>query len=229
MYACRGVGGDHLDEAVEGLTRAAAALASMGMHEEAELLACVIARCGKAGTAVPLPQVFRREGEYWFVVYDLDVFRLKDSKGLRYLAALLASPRREIHVLDLAGGSDTGDAGPMADWSARRAYRTRLGELASELAEAEAWHDLGHQARIKAEIDAVVSELARDEGLGGGARTASSATERARQAVAKALRSALSRISDHSPSLGAHLASTIRTGTYCRYDPDPRAPVTWRT
>jgi hypothetical protein len=30
-----------------------------------------------------------------------------------------------------------------------------------------------------------------------------------------------------NPSLGRHLAATIRTGRYCSYGPDPRAPITW--
>src|SRR6185503_12369983 len=42
---------------------------------------------------------FRREGEYWTVRFGTDAFRLRDSKGLRHLARLLAEPGREIHVL----------------------------------------------------------------------------------------------------------------------------------
>ena len=48
--------------------------------------------------------VFRREGEYWTVGYGEKSFRLKDSKGLGYLAHLLRHPGVEFHVLDLAGG-----------------------------------------------------------------------------------------------------------------------------
>jgi hypothetical protein len=29
------------------------------------------------------------------------------------------------------------------------------------------------------------------------------------------------------PALGEHLSSTIRTGRYCSYNPDPRAPIRW--
>ena len=46
--------------------------------------------------------MFRREGEYWTVVFGGDAFRLKDSKGLQHLARLLAEPGREFHVLDTA-------------------------------------------------------------------------------------------------------------------------------
>ncbi len=48
--------------------------------------------------------VFRKEGEYWTVGYGEKSFRLKDSKGLGYLAHLLRHPGVEFHVLDLAGG-----------------------------------------------------------------------------------------------------------------------------
>jgi len=30
-----------------------------------------------------------------------------------------------------------------------------------------------------------------------------------------------------NPALGRHLSATIRTGRYCSYTPDPRAPITW--
>jgi len=48
--------------------------------------------------------VFRKEGEYWTVSHRGNSFRLKDSKGLGYLAHLLRHPAVEFHVLDLAGG-----------------------------------------------------------------------------------------------------------------------------
>jgi len=48
--------------------------------------------------------VFRKEGEYWTISYGGKSFRLKDSKGLGYLAHLLRHPSAEFHVLDLAGG-----------------------------------------------------------------------------------------------------------------------------
>src|SRR6266446_5089608 len=61
---------------------------------------------GEAGPSVRAVQkgVFRKEGEYWTVGYGGISFRLKDSKGLGYLAHLLRHPSVEFHVLDLAGG-----------------------------------------------------------------------------------------------------------------------------
>ena len=76
-------------------------------------------------------------------------------------------------------------------------------------------------------VDFLVRELSRAVGLSGRNRRASSASERARVAVTRAVRQAIARIGEHDPVLGAHLTRTIRTGTYCAYLPDPRAPAEW--
>jgi hypothetical protein len=73
-----------------------------------------------------------------------------------------------------------------------------------------------------------VRELASAVGLGGRDRRLGSPAERARVSVTRAIRSALARIDEHSSALGDHLERTIRTGTYCSYAPDPRAPIEWR-
>src|SRR6266404_2910021 len=52
----------------------------------------------------PEQAIFRKEGEYWAIGYGRKSFRLKDTKGLGYLAHLLRHPAAEFHVLDLAGG-----------------------------------------------------------------------------------------------------------------------------
>jgi hypothetical protein len=72
-----------------------------------------------------------------------------------------------------------------------------------------------------------VHELAAAVGLGGRDRPTGSASERGRVSVTRAIRSSMARIADQSQPLGAHLAATVRTGTYCVYAPDPRTPITW--
>jgi hypothetical protein len=69
------------------------------------------APAGSPDTGDPRPSVrstqkglLRKEGEYWTIGYSGKAFRLKDSKGLGYLAHLLRHPTAEFHVLDLAGG-----------------------------------------------------------------------------------------------------------------------------
>jgi hypothetical protein len=55
--------------------------------------------------SLPEQAIFRKEGEYWTVGRGGKVFRLKNTKGLGYLAHLLRHPAVEFHVLDLAGGT----------------------------------------------------------------------------------------------------------------------------
>jgi hypothetical protein len=134
-----------------------------------------------------------------------------------------------VWMLRLVGGPRRWlDAGPVLDSEAKPAYRTRRDELEQELTEAEAWNDPERVARLRVEADALTHELTAALGLGGRDRSAVSAAERARVSVTRAIRAALARIGEHSTGLGAHLDATIRTGTFCSYTPDPRAPITWQ-
>jgi tetratricopeptide (TPR) repeat protein len=191
------------------------------------------------------PCVFRREGEYWAVAYEGDAFRLRDSKGLRYLGHLLTSPGDEVHALELVSAerrparparpterelksSPIGDAGEILDARAKDEYRRRLGALDEEIEEARTFGDPERLARAERERDFLVRELAGALGLGGRHRRAASPAERARVSVTRAIRAALARIGEQSPALGEHLERTIRTGTFCSYAPDPRALPDWR-
>jgi non-specific serine/threonine protein kinase len=93
--------------------------------------------------------------------------------------------------------------------------------------EAEAFHDPVRAAKARVELDLLVGELARAVGLGGRDRRAASHAERARLNVTRAIRAAMANLALDNPSVGRHLAATIRTGRYCSYTPDPRAPITW--
>ncbi|POX55639.1 transcriptional regulator [Streptomyces sp. Ru71] len=184
--------------------------------------------------------LFVREGDYWTVLFDGRRATVRDSKGMRHLARLLAAPGREFHVLDLAA-ADTDDpaaaarlvrapdAGPLLDERAKAAYRQRLAEIEEDLDDARAQGDLARQEQAAYERDFLIAELRRAVGLGGRDRRAGAASERARAAVTQALRKALARLHATCPPLGEHLDRTIRTGTYCVYLPDPRSPVAWTT
>jgi tetratricopeptide (TPR) repeat protein len=171
-------------------------------------------------------QFFRREGDVWAVRFDGEVVRLRDQKGLHYLARLLANPGRELHVLDLVGGArfEPGQPHHVLDAQAKESYRRRLTEIEEDADDARSMGDSERAAEADAERDYIVRELARAVGLGGRTRTAGSASERARVSVTRAVRHAMARIQQHNSALGDHLERAIRTGTYCAYLPDPRAP-----
>ena len=171
--------------------------------------------------------VFRRDGDVWTVAFNGRTVPLRDAKGLRDLAVLLAAPGREVAVTDLAAGVPGGEApavaalgaDPVLDDRARAAYRARLAELDGELAEADAHHDIERSARLAAERDALIGELARATGLGGRRRRLGDATERARSTVTARIRDAIGRIERAHPELGRHLRASIVTGARCAYRP----------
>ena len=66
-----------------------------------------------------------------------------------------------------------------------------------------------------------VLELFATEGL------RSEAVHRTRLRVGKVIRSAVSAIRDHDPSLAHHLTTCIRTGYCCAYYPDPCQLISW--
>jgi len=183
--------------------------------------------------------VFRREGEYWTVEHGRTAVRLRDSKGLGYLAELVATPGVERHALDLVdrvegaplpGTMDRralGDAGPALDGSARSAYRHRVEELRTDIDDALAGGRLDEAEAFRAELDQLVAELARAFGLGGRDRHAASAAERARLNVTRALRAALARLAEALPDAGAALDRRIRTGLYCAYEPADADEIRW--
>jgi hypothetical protein len=47
--------------------------------------------------------------------------------------------------------------------------------------------------------------------------------------VTRTLRATIDRITRAAPVAGAHLSSSIRTGTVCRYQPAPGGPARWHT
>jgi tetratricopeptide (TPR) repeat protein len=106
------------------------------------------------------------EGEYWSISFRGSQIRLRDTKGLRYIAVLLARPRVLVASIELARNG-----------------------------------------------------AARKNGRDGLSR------ERARLSVTKNIRGAVARIRALEPDLGRHLATAIRTGYACVYDPEN--PVGW--
>ena len=192
--------------------------------------------------------LLRKEGDFWTVAYAGTELRMKDIKGLSYLALLISHPNQEFHALDLVadgagdGAGDEsdrsvtnvrgkrlsagavrrglGDAGAMLDASAKSAYRTRLTQLRQELEEAKELGNLDRAEAAENEIEKVSRELARGVGLFGRDRRAVSASERARLSVTRAIKAAIEAIARKNRSLGRLLWDGVKTGTFCCYVPE---------
>jgi hypothetical protein len=132
--------------------------------------------------------VFRKEGEFWTIGSWGEVLRLRDVRGLAYIAYLLGHPGEECHVLSLAsqtnGQADElvepateerarqsdltvgrmGDAGEMLDAQAKASYKRRTTELREQLDEARELNRVELVDRLEDEIEALGRELSRGSG-----------------------------------------------------------------
>jgi hypothetical protein len=189
---------------------------------------------GRLAAAADGASVFRRDGEFWTIVFRGRTSRLQDCLGLRHLSVLIAIPGREVCALELMAGlqrlaemSPTAIGDVMLDAKARGEYRERLVTLGEELEEARVANDVGRQEVLQCEIDVLREELERATGLHGKSRRFTSELERARLNVTRAIRRAVERLTLADPVLGGHLTRAVHTGNFCSYDPDPAALPDW--
>jgi tetratricopeptide (TPR) repeat protein len=217
-------------EAAAALAEIAAEADLLGMDELARQ-----ARARQSGEAAPPAHgTFRRDGALWTLEFAGKAVRMRDAKGLRDLAALLAVPGQPVHAAELVAASGGGEAGlaslrlgadQVLDERARRQLRTRLTDLEEEIDEAERWADPERAALARDERDALLHELTAAAGLGGRARRLGDQGERARKAVTARIRDVIARVDRVHPALGAHLRASVTTGTFCAYS--PASPTEW--
>ena len=110
----------------------------------------------------------------------------------------------------------------------RSAIEQRLEALRDEIEESARWNDLERGERARREREELAAALAATLGLGGGDGRTGTPLTRARYSVTKAIRNAVRHIARENAVLGRHLETTVRTGLYCRYQPDPLQPPHWR-
>ncbi|MEO6496453.1 MAG: AAA family ATPase [Solirubrobacteraceae bacterium] len=235
--AARGAPGDG-ERAARLLSDALTAARELGMDAVASQAEALGGSTPPAGPAAQAPRAGRleRQGDYWLITFDDESLLLKDGKGVRHLARLVAEPDTELHVLELAGGQgptaarpapegelslDADGGAPVLDPRAKAEYRDRIAELRSEVEEAEAFNDPERAARAREEMDFIARELSAALGLAGRDRKTATGAERARVNVTRAIRTTIDRIRAESERCGRHLDASVSTGTFCCYRPEP--------
>jgi hypothetical protein len=189
--------------------------------------------------------LFLRQNDYWIIRYHGHSALLKSTRGLHCLAVLLRDPGREFHVSELlAAPMDAStpaatvavhglvtrglyDGITVLDAHAKAEYKCRLNELRQDLDEAERFNDPLRRAEAQNEMRVITDHLASAVGFRGRDRKTSSDAERARSAMTKGIKKAIEKIGEAIPSLGYHLATRIKTGYFCSYNPHPDRPVAW--
>lgn len=197
---------------------------------------------------------FRLEGDFWTISYEGMLIRLKNAKGLHYIAYLLKNPNRDVKAnelvrimetpyedlrakeLDKMGGtyleeqsfrkaSGFGDSGNLLDSKAIEEYKKRLKEIEEELLE----EVLSDEARFKLreEKEEIEDELKAGFDRRGRPRKLGDVEEKIRKAVTNRVQYSLRTIIKEHPALGKHLSDTLKTGATCSYT--PATDIFWNT
>ena len=228
LLRARGDDGDW-ERAIELLAQAATVYRRLEIDRLAEEAEAVLRRSQELGagpeqTATATATVFRRAPGGWELSYRDQRAVLADGAGLGHLATLLAAAGRPVHVIDLAvGPGATGGSGSLHEEMLAE-YRSRLAELDAQLAGAQPGAVPAAAALARAERDFLQAELAV---LTAGAPAAGEVGDRARRLVALRIRTSVDRVEQALPGLGRHLRRSIRTGTFCLYEPE--GPQRWTT
>ena len=157
----------------------------------------------------------------WHMTFDGQSVQLPEVKGFLDLAVLLARPGVEAHCTQLMGSVlKSDDREKVIDDQARSEYETRIRDLQEAIADAEAMNDLGRRELLEGELDQLTTHLAKALGIGGKTRRVNTPVDRSRSAVTWRIRSAIRKIKAVHPSLGNHLSHSVRTGTFCCYQPE---------
>jgi hypothetical protein len=172
------------------------------------------------------------KGNFWEVRYDGRSAIVGDSRGMRYIALLIAQAAREprpLHACELVALASGEPPGPIAldakvevlDATARKQLTKRLEDIAAERDRACAVDDLDTASALDEEFERIVLELRHAEGGGPKGRRGAftDAGERARKAVGKAIAEAVARIATckEVAAFAAHLDQAVRKGQWLSY------------
>jgi hypothetical protein len=237
----------HVAKAKKTLREAAETVRRLGASQRSALSRSAL-QCQEPEPSAQ-ENIFRKEGDYWTIVYDGKLNRLRHVRGLSLIAYLLSRPAAQIHVMDLASIT-----GPFQNWAQHKdepeaetgrpsprggdvveigenggnaAAKSRVEELRKELIEARTFGDLARVSSIEEQMAFLTRRLVPSIEYGrpdiNGERV-----QRIRVKVTKAIKSAVQKIAQNQPDLAYRLAGAIKTGTFCSYTPEPTMSVPWK-
>ena len=197
--------------------------------------------------------VFRKQEDFWNIVFEGKSILLKDTKGLNYISYLIHNPGERIHVsalqaavegtpidptaktysqmtgeqlkeYDLSITYGLGDAGVTLDPKAISEYKELYQSLIKDLEEAKEFGDSEKAIQLVEQVEILREQLVSASGLGGKIRKSSDSKEKIRKAVTNRIKDSLKKIQKEHRSLGLHLSQSIETGNFCSYSPDKSIP-----
>lgn len=230
---------------LELLAQSASAYRRIGLAGRAAEAHVVLGRSDDPlATSREVLRLERREPA-WTVGVGDDTAELGHQPGLGDLARLVRVPRTAVHVVDLAAGLDARtarggtdrpwfwpqqpraapDAGTVAlDDALTAQYLAHQSAMAARAEECSQAGDGLGAALAVAECEAMAAEL---EQLSSPELAPTDGVSRLARVVGTRIRLAIDTVEEALPVLGRHLRYTVRTATFCSYEPE--ADLVWRT
>ncbi len=199
--------------------------------------------------------VIAKEGDIWTITFQGNDSRLRDMKGMKYIATLLEYPNRNFAATELVNlaeyqpressrqkqtrtradalelglreTTNLGDRGETADQKTLSQLKGRLAAIQKKKEEASELQDWESYAKLEEEEDQIQHYVNQAYGLGGKSRRSGSHADRVRSNVTRAIKRVLDKIRKQDQALAAYLKSTIKTGYQVSYTPDLNSPVSW--
>lgn len=170
---------------------------------------------------------FVHNGDVWELSYLNLSVAIKDCKGLHDIAKLLEQPETQLNCTELMGVVLETAGTSMIDDRAMKEYKTKVRTLKVDISDAEEMGLYQKADQLRSEYETLVEHLSKVMGLSHKIRKTGSSMEKARAAVTWRIRNAIKKIEKVHPQLAKHLANSIKTGTYCSYEPE--TPHEWNT
>ena len=209
-----------LDDALRHLHRAVDACVATGETVLHARLVTELDELRERAVAGSPPMTVARCGRRWVVSMGAQRAVVPDLVGLGYLAHLAGRPGTGVPAVELAAlarsvPAEVRSDQPVLDRTALTAFRRRLIELESDIAEAGGGHDAGRRAALAHEREAILTELGRVLNVRGTSRSFPGPAERAHNSVRKPLMRAADEVEAVDARLGTHLRVALRTGHVC--------------
>ncbi|MDR8392625.1 hypothetical protein NC796_15825 [Aliifodinibius sp. S!AR15-10] len=166
------------------------------------------------------PQSIKEGPDFWEFTYGGKTVQLVAVKGFVNLKMLMQNIRTPVHCCELMGTAVLSKGERVLDEQAKSEYRQKISTLQNEIEEAENHQDFEKAGKLQEEYEQLVEHLSKSLGLDGSPRVKGDTVERARSAVTWRIRSAIAKIEKEHPVLGKHLSNSIKTGTFCSYEPE---------
>jgi len=174
-------------------------------------------------SAEPAPVYsFSFRGRSWLVAFNGTPTLVLATQGMKYIHALMQKPGEPI-AAETLHGNVVSEGSEIMDRESIEAIRKRLSDIDEARRDAE---QKGEPLPVLDEEEQLRASLRSGTGLRGRPRLSGSSRDQARNAVGKAIRTAIKALGQVSPELAAHLRESIKapSGYAPAYQPEEALP-----